>query len=293
MLVFLGRSIVSDWSSVQEMRWRLSAGRLILSLALLGVYYPLLVWNWCALMRLLGQPVPFRSGLGIWLGSQLGKFVPGKVWTVIGRAYLAERAGLDPVRVSVSLFVEVGLNVVTGILVAAVAIPLGGGIDFPGGRPFAVLVPAGLVALHPRVFGPLVNRGLALFGREPFPFRWPLRGYLSVTSSLVVAWILYGGAFYLFMTAISVPQGPAGSWESGARYAFVIGVSAISWVIGFLAFLTPNGLGIREASLVFFLAHLMPAPVATLVAVLNRLWVTAIEVSAAGLAWAAGRRAER
>ncbi len=289
---FLGKNLLEGWSSVQGRTWHLDPVRALLSLGVLTLYYPLLVWNWCYLMRQLGQPIPLRTALPIWLGSQLGKFLPGKVWTMLGRVYLAERAGLDAARVSLTLLIEVGLIVVTGILLAAATVSLGGDLPIRGRALFLALLVPGLVALHPKVFCLLVRLGLRILRRPEVAFSWSTRSHVFLVASFLLSWVLYGAAFYLFATSLSITQ-PNVALFSWVGFMSVLGFHTLSWIAGFLAFLTPGGLGVREASLAFFLGSLMPSPVATLVALLARLWITLAELVAIGLGLAVGRVAAR
>lgn len=295
LFVFLGRKLFADWESVRSLSWSFEPARLALSFALLGVYYALLVWIWCLLMRQLGQAVTFRAALPIWLGSQVGKYLPGKVWSVIGRVVLAERAGLDSVRVSVSLVIEVGLNIVAGLLVAAVAIAFAGDLAIPG-KPLIILsIPIGLVVLHPRLFLPLVHWVMRRLRRPDIEFVWSAGEQYLLVFLYVISWVVYGAAFYALIDSLHIPLGgDAGNGASAvATLLFVLGANALAWTIGFLAFLTPGGLGVREASLAFLLKQMMPAAVATLVALVARVWVTVAEILIVSIGWWIGRGAMR
>lgn len=65
---------------------------------------------------------------------------------------------------------------------------------------------------------------------------------------------------------------------------------AFTWIVGFLSFLTPGGIGIREGLLGLLLANYMPAPQATLVALLCRVWMLSAEMVLAGVAFALNRK---
>ncbi len=295
IFVFLGRKLFADWESVRSLSWSLEPARLILSFALLGVYYALLVWIWCLLMRQLGQALSFRTALPIWLGPQIGKYLPGKVWSVIGRLVLAERAGLDSVRVSVSLVIETGLNLVAGLLVAAGAIAFAGDVAIPG-KPLIILsIPVGLIVLHPRLFLPLVHWVMRRLRRPDIEFQWSAWEQYLLVLLYVIAWVIYGVAFYTLIDSLHIPLGGSAGTASSfvATLLFILGANALAWTIGFLSFLTPGGLGVREASLAFFLKQVMPAAVATLVALLARVWVTVAEVVIVAAGWWIGSGAMR
>ena len=103
--------------------------------------------------------------------------MPGSVLYVLGRVLLSERAGV-PRRITIaSIVYEQAISATSAIVVASYFI-----INHPDlqGQPLRwavlLLIPAAIAVLHPRVFGPLANRALRAFGREPLPAVMPLRG---------------------------------------------------------------------------------------------------------------------
>jgi hypothetical protein len=62
-----------------------------------------------------------------------------------------------------------------------------------------------------------------------------------------------------------------------------------AYAVGFLALVTPAGLGVREGVLTLALAQVMPAGAALAVALLSRLWMMLVELLGAGLMQLLGR----
>ena len=100
---------------------------------------------------------------------------------------------------------------------------------------------------------------------------------VSLIASHALLWLCQGLAFFLFVKSLS-PMRWADAGGITAIYAF-------AWIVGFLSFLTPGGLGIREGLLGLLLANYMPAPKATLIAMLSRLWMLSAEMVLAALAF--------
>lgn len=101
--------------------------------------------------------------------------------------------------------------------------------------------------------------------------------WVSVLVSHSLLWCCQGVAFFLFIRSL-VPVQWADAGVLTASYAF-------AWIVGFLSFLTPGGLGVREGLLGVLLAHYMPTSQATLVALLCRLWMLSAEILLAGTAF--------
>ena len=69
-----------------------------------------------------------------------------------------------------------------------------------------------------------------------------------------------------------------------------IGIYAFAWDIGFVSFVTPSGLGVREAAIIalFALALPLPAGLATILALLSRFVSTIAEVVCVSIAYLSG-----
>jgi hypothetical protein len=82
-------------------------------------------------------------------------------------------------------------------------------------------------------------------------------------------WTLNGIAFWMFVRSLApLPLDVLPSF---------IAINAAAYFIGYVSFITPSGLGFREASLAFLLSAYFPPPVAVAIAFMARLWSIAGE----------------
>jgi uncharacterized membrane protein YbhN (UPF0104 family) len=63
--------------------------------------------------------------------------------------------------------------------------------------------------------------------------------------------------------------------------------------LGLIAIFAPSGLGVREGALVYLLSFMMVTPVAVIISVLTRIWMTLIEIGLIGMVYLMGRYSER
>jgi hypothetical protein len=91
----------------------------------------------------------------------------------------------------------------------------------------------------------------------------------AVLATYVLFWLLTGVGFSLLVTSLHPVS--LSSWPP------LMAAFCMAWTVGFLAFLTPAGLGIREGALALFLSPLLPAPVPSVIALLARVWWTVAE----------------
>ena len=110
--------------------------------------------------------------------------------------------------------------------------------------------------------------------------------YLSLAGN-IIAWLLYGAAFQLFVRGVI---GPA-----PGSYADYVTAYAWPYVLGYLVLVAPGGIGVRDGALALALTALgiTTPPQAALIMVTSRLWLTVLELFP-GLAFVvAGARAPR
>jgi hypothetical protein len=107
--------------------------------------------------------------------------------------------------------------------------------------------------------------------------------YQAVVGNLI-AWVLYGIAFQLFVAGIL--------GRASGSTADYVAVWAVAYVLGYLAFAVPAGLGARELALTDALTTVGLATVgqAAVIAVTARLWVTMLEIVPALIFLARGTR---
>jgi glycosyltransferase 2 family protein len=282
--VFLGLTIARHWRELEDFHWQVRALPLGTSVVALAgaLAYGVFVWK-LVLDRFDHPPVRLSALLRIWFLSNLVRYVPGKIWQFVGAAELARMAGLSRSVVLTSMVVQMGFTLLAALLVSGlVLLPTG----LPDGVPVAGLVGLGALALalvHPA----LLNRALALvarvFRKSVLGWRGRWRDGVLLLGLSVVGWILYGAAFALFVFSV-VGTG----LESVLPLA---GVNALSFLVGYLVFLPPAGLGAREGAMALLLRPYAPVAVAAVLAVLARLWTVAAELLAAGLVVALTRSA--
>ena len=231
------------------------------------VAYALLIEGWRRLIAGAGEQLAWRDAAVIWLAGNLGKYVPGKVWSIVAMSGMAAERGVSP---GVAAGSSVVMQIVTIAAGAAVVVASGGAI--PGGPLAAiVLVLVIVAALHALPY--VIPPALKLVGKRAESVKVPARGTLWLTIVVAgAAWVLLSLGFMLFVRAILPGAG------DGAL-AYVSAYTA-SYIAGFLAPFAPGGIGVREPALVIAMTQLGLAGTtdAAVIAVASRVWLTVIEL---------------
>jgi hypothetical protein len=283
---FLVLTVVDQWAEIKDKGVHFHVLWLIPAFVILPVFYALNALGWDLILRFLG----YRLGAGraqvAWGQPILARYVPGSVLYVLGRMLLSERAGVPRRLTIASIVYEQALQATSAILVSAYFL-----IDHPDlqGQPLRwgilALIPLALAILHPRVFGPLANRVLRAFGREPLPEVMSLRGVIAVLVFYTLNWGVV--AVGIWCVARSVTEIPA------SEIPAVGSAQAFGYVAALVTLVAPAGLGIRDAAFAWAVKVATPGnsfAVASLVAIVVRGVLTVVEVLYVGIVTAMGRR---
>ena len=279
---YAGRKLADRWSEFDQVgtgadpqwRWVLPA-----SIIVLGTYL-LLIHVWVAHLRVWGLKVPFLTAARMWFISNLGRYVPGKVWGIGTLVVMAQRRNLSPVGMVGSSVLVMLIGIVSGI--AVVLLTGAGAIDLllrqqgtvapEWAVPLAALLAFGSLAAAPFVL-PAMARGLArATGRESVLPALPAMAVWTAALGTGLSWILYGVAFQLFSAGmVGEARGAAASYIAVYTAAYIVGLVSP----------TPAGAGVREGGLVAGLLSLglATAPQALLIALASRVWLTVLEVA--------------
>src|SRR5918994_2960965 len=139
----------------------------------------------------LSGPTPGRAHTVAWyFAGEIGKYVPGAVWPILGRGGRARRGGVARHRAYPSVALSLAALYLAALGVAAVLVPLdlAEQAESPGALALLALLPLGLVALHPRVLRWGRGRLVRLTGRGADIVIPPWRDTVRVVAGYVPAW---------------------------------------------------------------------------------------------------------
>ncbi|MGB9724469.1 MAG: lysylphosphatidylglycerol synthase domain-containing protein [Chloroflexia bacterium] len=259
---FFGWFLSQNWEEVRTLSLQYDVRFLFLSFGLLGLFFALLVLGWLQILRWMGFPRDALSGARVWFISQLGKYVPGKVLMAVSRVYLATQEGIAPPIGLLSLYMEILLLILAGLLLYLAIWPA-----WSTSGPYTWLglaaLPVGLALSYPPWLERMVNWILHRFRREPIRLGLHYGQVLRLLLFYVASWCVYGASQYCLIAAFFPLRVEAA--------LPILGISSLSWVLGFLVLIAPAGLGIREGAQAILLAQFLPTPVAMVTPLVSRL----------------------
>lgn len=274
---FIAWSLLGQWSEVRatisgvDLRW----GWIFAASLVVLATYALLIHSWRQLLAGWGDQLAFPVAIRIWTIANLGRWIPGKVWSVGALGLLAREQGVSGLAAAGAALLGTLLNIGAGFGVAALTGSAALEQLRPGLRSVTAAVAVAFtlgVLMLPLLLPPLIRQISRWRGGAAPAQPLPARVLWQATAANGLSWVGYGIAFALFAKGV-------GSAVSGNPLTF-IALFTVSYLIGYLALFAPGGLGVREYALVALLVGLGVAGKgdAVLFSATSRVWLTVLEV---------------
>ena len=201
------------------------------------------------------------AGVGL---SIFGKYIPGKVWMIIGRAtYLAKNNNKLLAQLSMISLNAQFIMLWLGLVFGAIGLLLLGGLSIWGW-----LILFLWIALTVVVFSNIVNSIVEKFSKRVLKKeisipKLSLRSTVAVLPWFILTWLLWSIGFFLLVASL-VPDKISPAVGLGFPLAGTLGIMAI---------IAPGGLGVREGVMVGYLNLAgLSLPEATTISITARLW---------------------
>jgi len=258
--------------ALEQLQWYWVAASAVAAVA--GAGCMMLAWR--AVLADLGSPLPLRAAVAINGLAQLGKYVPGAVWSFAAQVELGHDHEVPRQRGSAAVAIGLAVGIGAGLVVAAVALPLASASAARHYLPALAVIPVVAFCLYPPVLGWLLNRALTLARQEPLESPPSLRGLGMAAAWSVAGWLLFGVQVWLIATNLT-GRGPHILLLVGGGYA--LAASA-----GLLLVIFPAGIGAREVIMIAVFTIAMSRSTAVAIALTTRVLTTASDLGWGGIA---------
>ncbi len=285
ILYYIFRTLSRHWNEVVTYDWTINYGLLALSVFFHLVTFAIQAGVWCILISGFGYKIPFKYGFKISYITNLGRYLPGKVWAVFGMAYLAKKLGIKGEASVTSWIIAIIFSLPTAFLGSFLILIFYPELLSDALREkmgitiyvLAVIMLAGslFLIITPNKTLSLFNIFLKIIRRPAIVFDVSKVTALKIYLGYFLSWISFGFSFWLLLHAI-IPD-PQIPLLAG------IGAYVFAYQIGFVAIFTPGGIGVREFALWSMLTPYIGS-VAIGVAIAARIWNIIAEIIAAVIA---------
>lgn len=285
LLFFLIKPFVQTQANLKNTAFQIYWHWLIPSFGVQLLYRSLYAYPFATLLSgLMEKHVSFRDAFTMFHLSNITRYLPGRIWGVVRLISLSNQFGVSKTATASSMTLHVGVETAFGGMIAMSLLLSKQAQDtaienlekISGHTLFLTLVVIGILVgilfCIPKV-AKHVRMGLKTL--TPLLKDAPL--WMNVLLCHILLWCAQGIAFFLFLRSFASVQ-----W---ADAGVLTACFAFAWVVGFLSFLTPGGLGIREGLLGLLLSDYMLALEATRIVLLCRVWMLSAEMLLAATAF--------
>lgn len=226
-------------------------------------------------MEFKGYKLRFMKSAYLWEISEFKRYVPGNVWSFLSRVSLFENIGVNAKTAGLALLDEIQLIVISSALISLLSLPLILGENENSAllnqiRLIIVAAAAGII-----IYSLTVAFIFRLRGKSNFLGNLFLPGYnfgqkLILLVIAAVDFFIFGLATLIACQSIFT-FGPQLFIALSAFFTFAL-------LAGYLSFITPMGLGVREGVITIGLTGLTTLPLASFLSIFSRISLIISEI---------------
>jgi hypothetical protein len=255
-LGFIGKWIVGLKHEVWQTLAHLHPAWLALSLVLFLIWFGLRFIAWDRISRSQGYGGERRTNLRMWAISELMRYIPGNVWSFAARYKGSREGGAARSSSIIALIVE-ALSLVSGAAIVTL-------VSRPHGWLLAVCLGIIVVSVAILIILPHLKKMPRFAEMKPIP------NAFGLVVWYVLVWVTFGLAAATIWKAF--PQANLMGWLNA------LSANVAAWLAGYLSLITPMGLGVREVAFVGLVPAALGVSLASLVALVTRLWMIVSEL---------------
>jgi len=225
---------------------------------------------WTKILNKKGLNASLKHGIASAGLSIFGKYIPGKLWVVLGRSeYIAERYKFSRKELNIVSLDAQFISIWIGLILGSLGLLLSDGLEVYG---IAILIMfTGLtLVIFTNAFHGIFKRMIKAFLKKTIEIpRLGFKNIIRVLPWFLMNWLFWSISFYFLIISVSTNEI---NMVSGLGFA-------LAGSVGILAVIAPGGIGVREGILTFYLTQTgIGIEEATTISVVSRLWFLTGEV---------------
>ncbi len=272
-LLYLGKSFttgITEAGGLQNLL-QFDVSWFLIATAFLIIHLVVAGYTWALVTNASGGKITLKQGFSIHFLSQIGKYVPGKIWAAMGKYSLSRSVGLTNIQVGQGLVLET-IFIVLGCILTTIPLVSVAATDSGYAVSSGIMVATGLSIILLFMLHPIVFRKISSLIQKVMKSHFPIkeRSFFEMLRILLVyvfVFVALGIAFWFLSLSfgLSMPFFPG------------IFIYPAAMGIGYLVIFAPGGIGARELTTVWLIHLIAPncePGLAEMVALAARLWIT-------------------
>jgi uncharacterized membrane protein/uncharacterized membrane protein YbhN (UPF0104 family) len=257
---------------------------LALSILCFVSYYFLRSCVWYSMLRFRDYNIDYTTSTYLWATSQLKRYIPGNIWSFLGLGVAFGKKGVEKRHVANSIVIEEQLVLVSASILSLLCLPFIIDNFFPFVKNIPILqtlVPIiFILGLVLYIYIPKIlsksNGKIRTIASHIFPHFTPIQNFTLVCLMGASFLAMALGYFFVISSLTNLPLGD---------FTSLIGLFIFALLVGYLSFIFPTGLGVREGIITLGLSKIVPLGLAGFVAIFSRIVLILSELLAIGIAY--------
>jgi uncharacterized membrane protein/uncharacterized membrane protein YbhN (UPF0104 family) len=245
---------------------------LIAGFLLLSVFFILRAYIWTQILKKQGHRPPTKKTLYLLSKSELRRYIPGNILAFASRVTVFGSEKIPAKIIIKSLGIEALLFIVSSVVVGIPGIILlfqltASSYVFSFIDIEVVAIGIALVAFSLGLISYYLFKRFNLTSKKIIDFFVLYRDPYVIS---LISWIIFGVGNILVAASLT--------YIDAYKFIPITSFFVLSWLLGYLSFITPMGLGVREAFVIYILSASTPLSVAATTALFLRVILIAAEL---------------
>lgn len=241
---------------------------LFLGVAFFFIYFLMRSFLWQFELKEKGYKINFKENTYRFTFSEIKRYVPGNIWSFLSRGVQFSQIGVDKKTVGISILADIQLVIIGCGIISLLAIPwlLDSPIELRTKLASLLPISAFAVVIFFIVTGIIYAKSTVLHSTRPIS-NFLLPGFefnskIKLSALSVITYFIFGiGNYFAFISIYQTINNPL----------VISSFFVFSLLVGYLSFITPMGLGIREGVVTLGLSKILSLSNAGVVAVYTRI----------------------
>lgn len=267
-IIFLVKLTLPNFSIVMEKITQINTVFVLLSIMIFLCYYLLRSYLWKMILEFKGYKIPLKKTAYLWEISEFKRYVPGNVWSFLSRVSLFSDIGVDKKQSGLALLDEIQLLIISSAFISLFSLPL---MLYSNG-PNSLLTQIKIVIIFSLLAVLIYSFAVAMIfkmrGNKNFIKNLFLPGYslkekLYLFLIAMITYFTFGAATLISCLSI---------FQFDARFYFELSAFfTFAFLAGYLSFITPMGLGVREGVITLGLERFTSLSTSGLLSIFSRI----------------------
>lgn len=240
------------------------------------IYFLFRNYLWWLQLSLLGHRLNFKESTYRFSFSELKRYAPGNIWSFLGRATQFKELGVENKSIATSIINDIQL-VIIGCVIASIPsifFILNNSVELKSS--LSTLIPISIILVISFFLATALGYRKKLGAKESLISCLFLPGYnikskIKLTIASVITYSTFGIANFLILLSLQS--------FSITELLILSSFFTFSLLIGYLSFITPMGLGVREGVVTLGLSQIMSVSGAGFFAIFSRIVLIITELS--------------